>query len=63
MLIAARKDAADEIKTSLIKSGIGASVVGEFLPYPEDRIIKRKNGVKEELARPVCDNLWVALAK
>lgn len=63
MLIAARKDAAEEINKSLIKSGIEASVVGEFLPSLEDRIIKRKNGVKEELARPICDHLWVALAK
>jgi hydrogenase expression/formation protein HypE len=63
MLIAARKDAADDINKSLIRSGIGASVVGEFLPSLEDRIIERKSGVKEELARPVCDHLWVALAK
>jgi hydrogenase maturation factor len=63
MLIAARKGATDEIKKSLIKSRIEASVVGEFLPSSEDRIIKRKNGAKEKLARPICDHLWVALAK
>jgi hydrogenase expression/formation protein HypE len=63
MLIVAGKDAADEIERRLTKSGIRASVVGEFLPSPEDRIVKRENGVEEELARPVCDHLWVALAK
>jgi hydrogenase expression/formation protein HypE len=63
MLIATKKNASNDISKSLIESGIGASVVGEFLPSPEDRIIRRKNGVKEELARPVCDHLWVALTK
>jgi len=63
MLIAARKDAADNIQKRLTKSGIRASVVGEFLSSPEDRIVKRKNGVETELPRPTSDHLWVALAK
>jgi hydrogenase maturation factor len=63
MLIAARKDAADEIEKRLMKSGISASVVGEFLSSPEDRTITRENGAEEDLARPVSDHLWVALAK
>ena len=63
MLIAARKDMADNIKKNLIKSGITASVIGEFLPSPEDRIVKRKNGVETELPRPTSDHLWLALAK
>jgi len=63
MLIAARKDAADGIKKTLIKSGISASVVGEFLSSSEDRIVKRKNGFESELPRPTCDSLWVALAE
>jgi hydrogenase expression/formation protein HypE len=63
MLIAARKEAADEIEKSLKKSGIAASVVGEFLPSSENRIVKWKNGAETELARPTCDHLWVALAK
>ncbi|MGD0495219.1 MAG: AIR synthase family protein [Candidatus Bathyarchaeia archaeon] len=63
MLIAARKDVADDIEKNLIKSGISASVVGEFLPSSENRIVKRKNGFETELARPTCDHLWVALAK
>jgi hydrogenase maturation factor len=63
MLIAARKDVADDIKKTLIKDGISASVVGEFLSSPEDRIVKRKNGYETELPRPTCDHLWVALAK
>jgi hydrogenase expression/formation protein HypE len=63
MLIAARKDATDKIDKRLMRSGISASIVGEFLPSPEDRIVKRENGIEEELARPVCDHLWIALAK
>jgi hydrogenase maturation factor len=63
MLIAARKDVADDIKKNLINSGISASVVGEFLSSPADRIVKRKNGFETELPRPTCDHLWVALAK
>jgi hydrogenase expression/formation protein HypE len=63
MLIAARKEVADDIKKTLIKSGISASIVGEFLSSPEDRIVKRKNGHETELPRPICDHLWVALAK
>jgi hydrogenase expression/formation protein HypE len=63
MLIAARRDAAADIDKSLKKNGIVASVVGEFLPSPEQRIIRRKNDVQEELPRPVCDHLWLALAK
>jgi len=63
MLIAARKDIAYDIKKNLNKSGITASVVGEFLASPEDRIVKRKNGAETELPRPTSDHLWVALAK
>ena len=63
MLIAARKDAADDIAKKLTKSGISTSVVGEFLSSSENRIVERKNGVENELARPTCDHLWVALAR
>jgi len=63
MLIAARKDAADDIRNNLTKSGISASVIGEFLPSPENRIVKQKNGFETKLPRPACDHLWVALAK
>lgn len=63
MLISARQDAADKIKRSLTKNGIRASIVGEFLASPDKRIIERKDGKEEELARPTCDHLWIALAK
>ena len=63
MLIAARKDFADDIKKALTKSGISASVVGDFLPSADDRIVKRKNGFETELPRPTCDHLWIALAE
>jgi hydrogenase maturation factor len=62
MLIAAKEDAADKIRRRLERSGIDASIVGEFLSSSQKRIIKRKNGSEEELSRPVCDHLWIALA-
>lgn len=63
LLIATEKEGADKIIRKLEKSGIRASMVGEFLPPSHRRTITRKNGSKEELPRPVCDHLWIALAK
>lgn len=61
MLIATKKKAAEEIAKVLKKNKIQANVIGEMLPSPEKRIIKRKDGSVEELARPICDHLWLAL--
>jgi hypothetical protein len=38
-------------------------VIGEFSPSPKERIITRKDGTEEKLARPVSDHLWIALAE
>ena len=63
MLIAAQSNTADRIVGNLVRNRIKASVVGEFSASSEKRLIKRKIGVEETLRRPVCDHLWVALAK
>lgn len=63
MLIAAKEDSAEKIKKGLEKRGIHTSIVGEFVPSSEKRTVKRKDGAEENLPRPVCDHLWIALAK
>lgn len=61
ILIAAEHDSADIVLRNLEESGTTANVIGEFLSSPDKRLIKRKNGLEEELARPICDHLWLAL--
>ncbi len=63
MLIATKKKWADEIVETLKENRVQANVIGELLPSPEKRTIKCKDGSENELARPVCDHLWVALEK
>lgn len=40
-----------------------AAVIGEVLPSPRKRLIVRKDGREEELARPAADHLWLALER
>jgi len=63
MLIAARQDSANKVVETLEKNRMDADVIGEFLPSPERRLIRRRDNREEELARPVCDHLWLALEK
>lgn len=63
LLISADKKLTKNILRSLKDKEIPATVIGEFLPSPKERIITRKEGTEEKLARPVSDHLWVALAK
>jgi hydrogenase expression/formation protein HypE len=63
LLISADKNLTKNILRSLKDKEIPATVIGEFLPSPKERIITRKNGTEEKLARPVSDHLWIALAK
>jgi len=63
MLIATKQKSAEEIVKVLKENEIQANIIGEMLLTPEKRIIKRKDGSEEELARPVCDHLWLALEK
>jgi hydrogenase maturation factor len=63
LLISADKKLTKNILRSLKDKEIPATVIGEFLPSPKERIITRKEGTEEKLARPVSDHLWIALAK
>ena len=61
LLIAAEQGSANKIVETLQKNGIIANIIGEFLPSREKWLIKRKDGGEEELTRPICDHLWLAL--
>jgi hydrogenase expression/formation protein HypE len=63
LLISADKHFADKIVEALAKKEIPASIIGEFLPTPEKRLMKRKDGSMDELTRPTSDHLWLALEK
>jgi hydrogenase maturation factor len=63
LLISADKNLTKNILRSLKDKEIPATVIGEFSPSPKERIITRKDGTEEKLARPVSDHLWIALAK
>jgi hydrogenase expression/formation protein HypE len=63
LLIAADPDHAERIVKTLKEIKIDSETIGEFLPSPEKRIIKRKNGKIENLPRPITDQLWQALKK
>jgi hydrogenase expression/formation protein HypE len=63
MLIAGRKNCASRIVETLKEKGIVASIIGEFLASSKKRIIERRDNREEELVRPSCDHLWLALEK
>jgi hydrogenase expression/formation protein HypE len=61
LLIAAEQGSANKIVETLEKNGVIANIIGEFLSSPEKRVIRCKDGGEEELTRPICDHLWLAL--
>lgn len=61
ILIAVKHGYETTVLRNLADNGIPAEVIGEFLPSPDKRLIRRANGLEEELARPECDHLWLAL--
>ena len=63
LLIAADSKKADEIIEILRRNKIEASVIGEFLPDREKRVLITKNGSRAVLVRPEMDHLWLALEK
>lgn len=63
LLISAKRSLTSNIIEALRRKRISASIIGEFLPSARKRTIRRKDGVEEDLARPVCDHLWIALEK
>jgi hydrogenase maturation factor len=63
LLIASKRGASGAVVETLRKNRIPASVVGEVLSSPRERIIVRKEGGEEELCRPASDHLWLALGR
>ncbi len=63
LLISAKADSTDKILRRLASSNVKASVIGEVVASPQDRILVRKDGSAVELVRPVYDHLWLALER
>ncbi|MEM2971176.1 MAG: AIR synthase family protein [Candidatus Bathyarchaeia archaeon] len=63
VLIAVKQGSEDVVLSNLANNGITANVIGEFLSSSDKRLIKRKDGREEELARPECDHLWLVLER
>lgn len=63
LLIAAEPQAANTIVEALCQKHIYASVVGEFNPNPNKRILVHADDSAEMLPRPVSDHLWIALSR
>ncbi|MGB9740376.1 MAG: AIR synthase family protein [Candidatus Bathyarchaeia archaeon] len=63
MLIAVKRGSENIVLRDLASNGITANVIGEFLPSPDKRLIKCKDGREKDLIRPECDHLWLALEK
>jgi hydrogenase expression/formation protein HypE len=61
LLIAVQPEFSEDVVWALKKKNIAAEIIGEFLSSPRTRLIVRKNGKVEHLARPVADHLWRAL--
>lgn len=63
LLIAAKVDSTAKILKRLAANNVEASIIGEVLHSPQDRILVRKDGSVVELVRPDYDHLWVALER
>jgi hydrogenase maturation factor len=63
LLIAARPNFASKIIKTLERQQIQASVIGDFLENPRNRKIVKKDGKVQDLPRPECDHLWIALKR
>ncbi len=61
LLIAVDPQKASKVLQNLVEKGITASIIGEFLPDSERRILVSSEG-ETRLARPATDHLWRALA-
>lgn len=63
LLISVKPKFAEKTIKALKADGIKASIIGEFLTSPEERVLISSNGSKSELPRPFSDHLWIALEK
>ncbi len=62
MLIAVKRGHSASVTGALQSAGVEATVIGEFVADPAERLISR-DGRQEPLPRPETDALWDALAK
>jgi hydrogenase maturation factor len=63
LLISAEAKSTDKIIRNLKQQQIAASVIGEFLEDPDQRLLIRENGAAQAFPRPSSDHLWTALKK
>ena len=63
LLISAESKAADKIVEALQQKGITASIIGKVLDRKEGVYIVRKSGAKQDLSKPIRDELWKAFKK
>jgi hydrogenase expression/formation protein HypE len=61
LLVAAEEERAEVIVEELLQNGIDASIVGEVTSPGSGRRMVTKKGEEIELARPISDQLWLAL--
>jgi len=63
LLIVAEEEKTEEIVGKLSQTGIHTSIIGEMTKPNLGRKMVTRTGEQIELARPVSDHLWIALAK
>ena len=63
LLITATEEKTEEIVGKLSQKRIRVSIIGEVTKPDLGRKMITKEGEQIELVRPVCDHLWMALAK
>ena len=63
LLVAAEEDRAEVIVEKLSQNGIDASIIGEVTSSGSGRRMVVKKGEEIELARPISDQLWLALER
>ncbi len=61
LLIAAKPETTDKIMTELKTKNIPATIIGQFLEEPKERVIVNRNGKQQSLPKPSSDHLWLAL--
>ena len=61
LLIAAKPADADKIVAQLKNKDIHATIIGQLLENPEERVLVNEKGEQRKLSRPASDQLWLAL--
>jgi len=61
LLIAAKPADADKIVAQLKNKDIHATIIGQFLENPKERVLVNEKGEQRKLSRPASDHLWLAL--